>query len=180
MKNCRFCNSETLVKHAFINGKQRFKCKNCGKNQLEKDGRKKYDEKIIKMTMILFSEGTNYRAIARVLSKIFGRKIYYQTIIKWIQKEVDKLPENALENKDSHNIAVVEMDELYTYFKRKNEINSEYGLLLTGTACVCLHFGSGQAIDLFPNSFLLQTSSLFFASGAHLYRIKSAPRLQNA
>ena len=96
-------------------------------------------QKIIRTAFILFSEGNNYRTIARILNKIYRKKISYQLVVHWIQKKTMQMPENTEQNDKSQNIAVIEMDELYTYFK-KNGIRSEYGLLLTETACVCLHF----------------------------------------
>lgn len=60
-------------------------------------------------------------------------------IIHWIQKEVDKMPENISKNAVSRDIEIVEMDELWTFFKKK-AVTSEYGLLLTETASVCLVF----------------------------------------
>lgn len=141
MENCKFCGSENLVKKGFVRGNQRFKCKNCKREQLEKDGRQKYSQKIIKTAFILFSEGNNYRTIARILSKVFRKKISYQLVIHWIRNKVVQMPENTIENDKKREIAVVEMDELYTFFKKKR-ITSEYGLLLTETACVCLYFTS--------------------------------------
>jgi transposase-like protein len=141
MKNCKFCGSENLVKNGFVHGNQRFKCKNCKKEQLEKDGRQKYSQKVIKTAFILFSEGNNYRTTAKILSKVFRKKISYQLVIHWIRNKVAQMPENPVQNDKSRNIAVVEMDELYTYFKKKR-ITSEFGLLLTETHCVCLHFTS--------------------------------------
>ena len=156
MKNCGLCRAEKLVKHAFIHGKQRYKCKVCGRNQLAKDGRQKYDEKVIKTAFILLSEGNNYRAIARILSKVFGRKVYYQTVIKWAQNAVNKMPENTDNNRVSRDISIIEMDELYTFFKNE-KIVSEFGLLLTETRSICLHFGSVLE-QKFPQDVFLKKS----------------------
>ena len=153
MKNCRFCNSEKLVKHAFINGKQRYKCRVCGRNQLKRDGRQKYDEKVVKHAFILFSEGNNYRAIARILNKVFGVNISYQLIVFWVKKAVDKMPENTYNKKVSRDITIIEMDELYTFFKNE-KIRSEFGLLLTETHSICLHFGSVQGQKSLQEEFL--------------------------
>jgi insertion element IS1 protein InsB len=141
---CKHCSSKNLVKKGFTKlKKQKFFCKNCERNQLKTDDRQKYDDKIIQTAMILFSEGNNYRRTARILSKIFQKKIYYQTIIKWVKKKVAQLPENTEENKEKRDIAIIEMDELYTYIKKNlktGDSKQEYGLLLTATTCVCLHF----------------------------------------
>ena len=151
---CKNCESKNLVKRGFTKlKKQIFLCKDCKKHQIfSKDSRKKYDEKIIQTAFILFSEGNNYRRIARILSKIFNKKISYQLIIHWIQKKADEMPENINKNQISCDIEIVEMDELWTFFKKK-VVTSAYGLLLTETACVCLHFGSVQGMKFRQEEF---------------------------
>jgi hypothetical protein len=47
------------------------------------------------MAMILFSEGSNYHRIARILNKVLNREISHQLVIYWIQKIVDKMSENS-------------------------------------------------------------------------------------
>ena len=138
---CKHCSSKTLIKRGFTKlKKQKFFCKNCKKFQLlRSDQRKKYDEKVIQTALILFSEGNNYRRIARILSKIFNKKISYQLIIKWIKNKVATLPLNTSKNEASRQIEIIEMDELYTFFKNEKK-RPEFGLLLTETRCVCLHF----------------------------------------
>ncbi len=144
---CKHCSSRNLIKQGVSKiQKQKFFCKDCEKYQINsKDNRKKYDEKIINTALILFSEGNNYRRIARILNKIFLTKISYQLVIHWVKNKVAKLPENISQNEVSRQIEIVEMDELYTFFKKKKN-RSEYGLLLTETACVCLHFGQVLAM----------------------------------
>ncbi len=150
---CKDCNLKTIKRGFTSLKKQKFLCKNCKKSYTEGDDkRKKYDEKIIQTAFILFNEGNNYRRIARILSKIFNQKIYYQTIIKWIQKKVDEMPEKVSKNATSSDIEIVEMDELWTFFKKK-AITSEFGLLLTETASVCLHFGSDQVMKFRQEEF---------------------------
>ena len=116
---CKFCKSENIVKRGFSRlKKQIFICKSCLKYQLIGDERKKYDEKIIFSAYLLFKECNNYRRIARILSQMFSQKIYYQTVIKWIQKKVDEFPENTNEIKDFRDVEILEMDELYTFIKK--------------------------------------------------------------
>jgi hypothetical protein len=63
------------------------------------------------------------------------------------------MPQNTDNNRVSRDIAIVEIDELYTFFK-KNPSKQEFGLLLTETACVCLHFGQVQERKLQQEGFL--------------------------
>ena len=109
--------------------------------------------------MILFSESNNYRRIARILNKVFGVNISYQLIVYWVQKKVSEMPENTYNNKISRDIAIVEMDELYTFFKNE-KIASEFGLLWTETACVCLHFGSVLEMKSPQDAFLKKSLTI--------------------
>ena len=120
MKNCRFCNSVELVKHGIINGKQRYLCKNCHINQMEIDTRQKYDEKVKLAAIAMFQEGLSLRAVARLLNDIFGLKISYQLVQMWFYKMHNKLKEK-IEKKpiESRKIPILEMDELFTFVKKK-------------------------------------------------------------
>lgn len=134
MKNCRFCGCEGLWKVGIINGKQRYKCKNCGKNQAEADDRVKYTEGEKKQALVLYLEGCGFRRIARIMGKINGKFYRHQTIINWIKTAGIKAL--ATTNKQE-KIEVLEMDELYTYVQKKNE-EQGYGRLLIGTGNVSL------------------------------------------
>lgn len=127
MKECRFCESNRLVKNGVIRGVQRYKCKECRRNQLPKDGRVKYSNKERYMAVAMYLNNVGFRAIGRVM------QIPFQIIHGWIRKagelvemEVDKAP------KTSRDISILEMDELYTYIQKKSG-KYEYGLLLIGT-----------------------------------------------
>jgi hypothetical protein len=63
----------------------------------------------------------------------------YFCSIKWIKNKVATLPLNTSKNEASRQIEIIEMDELYTFFKNEKK-RPEFGLLLTETRCVCLHF----------------------------------------
>lgn len=144
MEQCRFCNGKTLVKKGFMNGKQRYKCKNCGKHITENDTREKYDKTSKFLAFSMKSTGSGFRQIAKTLSIFLGRKIYYQTVIKWIEKDY-KIAREEVEKelKNVENVAIIEIDELFTFFKKKR-IKSEFGLLLTGTKWSLLRFTSDQ------------------------------------
>jgi transposase-like protein len=142
MNVCKFCNSGRLVKDGKVRGKQRYRCKDCCREQVEGDGRVKYENKIKKSAVVLYLEGNGMRAIARILSEIFETRIYFQTIAKWL-KQAGHIVEEEVRNMQTTDkvIDIVEMDELFTYIK-KNKIRSEYGLLLTGMNSVYLNLKS--------------------------------------
>ena len=102
------------------------------------------------IALILYENGNGFRRIAEILSKVFGKKIYYQTVVKWLKKFHSDIKQNqATEPKEYCDI--VELDELFTYLKKSQEkikkqenmINPipEYGLLLIGTKTICVHIG---------------------------------------
>ena len=128
---CKFCNSSKIIKDGKPKGIQRFCCKECGKSFIYQDNRVEYDEKHRQLAIILRTEGNGFRAIARILSEIYGRKIYSQTVQKWLKNYYSKMLEHS-ENTEQSPIQILELDELYTFVKKKNE-KPEFGLLLTAT-----------------------------------------------
>ena len=140
MNRCKNCHSEGLVKNGKPKGVQRYLCKVCGREQIDGDKRVKFENNIKKSAVIMYLEGNGLRAIARILSSVFGIKIYFQTVAKWIKQAGYIEEEEVAAMRKSTNlqkIDVVEMDELFSYIK-KNKIKSEYGLLLIGTSSVYL------------------------------------------
>jgi transposase-like protein len=61
---CKFCSSVSLVKNGFNEGAQRYKCKDCGRNMRQGDGRVRYshEQKMKVIRMVL--EGVRIRSIA--------------------------------------------------------------------------------------------------------------------
>jgi transposase len=71
MPKCKNCHSLNTVKSGKVHGKQRYKCKDCGFNFVEGDG--KTNEKIIALKalcVVFYSLG---KASYNMLGKIFGR-----------------------------------------------------------------------------------------------------------
>ena len=155
MKNCKFCHSAKLVNNGIVRDSQRYLCKDCGKVQIEGDRRCNHCNEAKRLAVILYLEGNGFRRIARILNKIFKHsKISFQIVHHWInsagsfvEKEVARRKQNS--SSDKTELAVVEMDELYTYVKKnlvkiskqeyKQATMPEYGLLLIGTRVICLN-----------------------------------------
>ena len=66
----------------------------------------------------MYLEGCGFRRIARIMSKIFNKNCRYQTIMNWIKKAGLRV---LKENSKQEQMDVVEMDELYTYIKKKEK-----------------------------------------------------------
>lgn len=126
---CKFCNSKSLVKYGFFQGKQKYKCKDCGKVFQEGDLRVKYDFakqiKVIKW----YLEGAGIRSIARM------EEVPAPLIVRWIRKFDQIIQQKINENpipSNKENIAILEVDELVTHCQKK-QIKSGFGWLSTGT-----------------------------------------------
>jgi transposase len=113
---CRFCDSSSVYKNGFIKGKQRYKCKNCGKNFLEKDGRTK-ESTIAKraLAVVLY-------AMSKATYNFLAKKVFNcspTTVMNWIkQASADvKMPEI------SDDITEIEFDEMWHFICKKKPKN---------------------------------------------------------
>jgi transposase-like protein len=147
MGNCKHCGSGDLRKNGFNRGKQRYFCKSCKRSQVEGDNRGKYSLDIKRAAIMLYLEGCGFRSTARILRKIFSIKINFQHVIYWVKK-MGKIVENRAEERhESKDIKILELDELYTFIKKK-QTKSEYGLLLTETGLIFLRLKSEMVVPI--------------------------------
>ncbi|MDR2760877.1 MAG: hypothetical protein LBB09_03465 [Rickettsiales bacterium] len=139
----RYCNSIHIVKYGVNYGKQRYRCKDCGKFFSEDDNRIKRDIKQRELALILYINNSSLRSIQRVLECFFDTKISMRLIEKWnksftklLNYDIRRQKQSNQINKPPETIEALESDELRSYFYdlKKNERNiSKYGLLLIGT-----------------------------------------------
>ena len=127
MLQCKHCGSESSVKNGFVQGKQRYKCNDCGKTFRIGDDREKYDISIKLRVMRYYLRGTGIRTIEA------NEGISSPLILKWIKKfskiVTQKINETKIDE-DCTNIEILEIDELFTFYK-KNETKPISGLLWT-------------------------------------------------
>jgi transposase-like protein len=127
MKECKFCASHDLVKNGMVRGKQRYLCQTCSKNQISGDSRVKYPDATRQLALAMYLNSMGFRSIGRVLG------VSFQIVHSWIKKAGKLVEKKASKlEKKPKEIAILEMDELYTYIKKKSG-KYEYGLLLIGT-----------------------------------------------
>ena len=108
---CKYCNSAQTVKHGFVRKKQRYMCKNCGRNFVCGDARQKESVVLKKaLAVILYSVG---KASFGFLGKLFGvsRSLTY----RWIKGEAESLPAPVV----SDNIKEIEFDEMWHFIQSK-------------------------------------------------------------
>lgn len=127
---CKSCGSDKVTKNGKDSKwKQRYKCKSCGIRFRDGDERLKHGLskriKVIKM----YLGGVGIRSIER-LEDVSGALIVYwmRHFSRLIRKEMSRksLPDKV------EDIAILEVDELFTYYKKRPS-EPMYGLLLTET-----------------------------------------------
>lgn len=114
--HCRGCGSESNYKNGVIRGKQRYKCKSCGRNFLEKDGRTK-DSTVAKraLAVVLYT-------LSKATYNFLAKKIFNcspTTIMNWIKSasaEV-KMPDIT------DDIKEIEFDEMWHFIGSKKTKN---------------------------------------------------------
>jgi len=86
--NCKYCNSEKVVKNGAIKGKQVYKCKDCGKRFFDngKFAKMRNNKHLIVAALNFYYDGLSLRKAQRNLKQIFGEKITQVTILNWIKK----------------------------------------------------------------------------------------------
>ena len=127
MKECKYCGSSKLVKNGKVRGLQRYRCNECRKNQVAGDGRVKYSNKIRYLALAMYLNSAGFRSIGRVL------KVPFQLVHSWVRKAGEQVEDEASRRiSPQKEIAILEMDELYTYIQKKSG-KTEYGLLWIGT-----------------------------------------------
>ena len=130
MERCKGCGGNELVKNGKTrHGKQRYKCRNCNCNYSEGDGRLKHGmEKRLKVIK-MYLEGIGIRSIERLEGVSNPLIIYWiRHFSSLIRKELNRIPIPDSPDK----IEILEIDELFTYYKKRPSEHM-YGLLLTET-----------------------------------------------
>ncbi len=126
---CKHCGSNKRVNNGHVRGKQRYKCKDCGKTYREGDLREKYTNEQRLRVLKWYLEGVGIMSIERM------EGVSNPLIIKWIRKFSkiirQKLNETPIP-KDIKDIQILELDELFSYCQKKLT-KSTCGLLLIGT-----------------------------------------------
>ena len=110
---CSRCKSTSNVKNGLIQGKQRYRCRNCNYNYIEVDGRQKYDNKTKGLVIRMYLNNSGFRRISEILG------IPLSTVFVWI-KNAGNIVSSIVDNmeQEKENIEVLEMDELFTYVKK--------------------------------------------------------------
>ena len=121
---CPKCQSENLTKSGVINGRQRFRCKNCNYSFTVLKAGKQIDTYYIIKAIQLYIEGVTYREIERILG------ISHVTVMNWVKKYNIKAPDNP----DYHpTYKVLNHAELQSFIGEKD--------FLKGAGCMITELG---------------------------------------
>jgi len=124
---CKHCGSKSAVKNGKTkNGKQRYKCKDCGKVFRPGDERVKYSFEQKLRVLKWYLDGAGIRSISR------NEGVSTPLIIKWL-RGFSKILRQKLNEinipEDAKKIQILELDEMFSFCKKKLQ-KSTYGLLL--------------------------------------------------
>lgn len=125
MKKCPKCTSKNCVKAGFNHGKQRYKCKDCGRQFTQTE-----DKNATKraFALYLYVVGLSMNAIGRML------EIKPSTVLYWVRNFALKVYEKPTPHED----VIVELDEMWHFLESKK-----------------LKFGSGRHIAALPVNWLI-------------------------
>ena len=108
---CPKCLSSEKVKNGMIKGVQRYECKECG-CAYTKSTKRGYPLSVKRNAIRHYLEGCGFRRIERLLG------ISNVTVLYWVRELGQKIKELAL-SAPTRTERIVELDELYTYVKKK-------------------------------------------------------------
>jgi transposase-like protein len=108
---CPKCENErNQNKDGFTNaGSQRYRCKECGTRYTPERKSLGYEQKIRNLAIRMYADGLNFRQIGRHL------EVSHSSVMNWVKAHAETLPEASV----PEEVYTVEMDELYTYIKKK-------------------------------------------------------------
>ena len=110
---CKKCEAMRSVKSGFVQGKQRYKCKDCGCNFREGDARTN-DKIAAKKALILLFYAMG-KGSYRMLGRIFG--VDHSLVYRWVRAFGESLPEPEVPG----DITEMEFDELWHFIGSKKQ-----------------------------------------------------------
>ena len=118
---CPKCDADNISKNGVLNGKQRYKCRDCNYNfTVEKMG-KSIDSYYVIKALQLYIEGVSYREIERLLG------ISHVSVMNWVKKYQIKVPK---QNLVTPTYKVLNHRELAEYVSRPQNVEGK-GMLIT-------------------------------------------------
>lgn len=146
--SCTKCGSERVYKSGFVQGEQRYKCKDCGRQFVPtRHHGKSETEKLT--AVLLYINGLSLRTIGRLL------KVSAAAVLKWVRQYAI---ENYEKPKPECNAVVIELDEMWHYLNAKKTSSGSGRLIvalpvssLTGNAGVVIKEPSEKCLTGLPD-----------------------------
>ena len=112
MNPCPYCQATTKQRKIGRTkaGSQRYQCLHCGRRYTPEPKTPGYEPQTRQQAVKLYSDGMNFRRIARHLG------VSHQSVINWVNAYSAQLPSQPPYPDD---VGVVELDELYTFIGKK-------------------------------------------------------------
>ena len=96
-----------------MRNKQRYKCKDCGYNFVQGDGRQGKNRDKQRMALHLYLENMGFRAIGRVLG------VSNVTVLNWIRKAGHWIKAYHERQERPKRVEIIELDEMWHYVGKK-------------------------------------------------------------
>ena len=113
-KACRKCQSTHTVKNGTHGNVQRFKCKDCG--AVFRGNEPKYSASFKLEVVMMHLNSVGFRAIGRL------KGIHNSLVSYWVKQAgviAKESFQQELEKVQANDIQILEVDELFTYIKKK-------------------------------------------------------------
>lgn len=157
------CQSSGLRQDGHFRGKQRWKCKDCGRICLESHEPKGYHPQVKEICLKMYLNGMGFRGIERVTG------IHHTTIMNWVKDAAEELPEN-----EEGDPIVAELDELQTYIGRKLNkiwIWTAINHYISGILAIEIGNRSGQIFEKLWRRVKTWTTYRYLTDGYCIYAI---------
>jgi transposase-like protein len=115
MQQCPFCqqNEKQIKSGKNRCGSQRFLCQDCRKTYTPEPKQQGYTQEVKEKAVRMYVEGINFRRIGRLLA------VNHQSVVNWVNQYHWKISGTAQEKVAQTSAETIEMDELWTFIKRK-------------------------------------------------------------
>ena len=114
---CKCCGSCKIKKNGKSLGKQRYKCKECGKTFF--DTKPKFSEELKQKAILMYLNNVGVRKTAMFIG------CSRTTVTNWVKKAKEKLDKKLKKfvPNYSQKTDIIELDEIYTYVKKTKKSN---------------------------------------------------------
>jgi transposase-like protein len=120
---CKFCKSHNIVKNGKKDGKQLYRCNECGKQFVDNGNfpRARINARAVSLALESYFNGLSLSKIVFLLKRAYGIKIDRSTVWRWIQKYVPMVKDKVTSKLKINAAQSWHVDE--TAIKVKGELN---------------------------------------------------------